>query len=119
MCTGYHGVEQIKGIHEVALRRLWVGLPMKLLQLAYSNYSEFLEVLVDQKKVALEFLVVPDLPQLPPFFLRSLHAVAISGHRKFSEMMLLWVQFFLFLFYLHLMNIGTTILIWKKQVDFH
>jgi hypothetical protein len=82
----------MKGIHEVALRRLWAGLPMELLQLAYSNYSEFLEVLVDQKNVALEFLVVvPDLPQLPPFFLRSLHAVAISGHRKFSKMMLLWV----------------------------
>lgn len=57
-------------IHEVALRRLWAGLPMELLQLAFSNYSEFLEVLVDQKKVALEFLVVPDLPQLPPFFQR-------------------------------------------------
>ncbi|KAK4571841.1 hypothetical protein RGQ29_030304 [Quercus rubra] len=57
-------------IHEVALRRLWAGLPMELLQLAYSNYSEFLEVLLDQKKVSLEFLVVPDLPQLPPFFLR-------------------------------------------------
>ncbi|KAF5460106.1 hypothetical protein F2P56_020000, partial [Juglans regia] len=58
-------------IHEVALRRLWAGLPIELLQLAYSNYPEFLEVLVDQKKVALEFLVVPDLPQLPPFFLRK------------------------------------------------
>ncbi|KAF5462782.1 hypothetical protein F2P56_018763 [Juglans regia] len=58
-------------IHEVALRRLWAGLPIELLQLAYSYYPEFLEVLVDQKKVALEFLVVPDLPQLPPFFLRK------------------------------------------------
>ncbi|KAG6672766.1 hypothetical protein I3842_16G075900 [Carya illinoinensis] len=58
-------------IHEVALRRLWAGLPIELLQLAYSNYPELLEVLVDQKKVALEFLVVPDLPQLPPFFLRK------------------------------------------------
>ncbi|KAK7840777.1 histone deacetylase 6 [Quercus suber] len=58
-------------IHEVALRRLWAGLPMELLQLAYSIYSKFLEVLLDQKKVSLEFLVVPDLPQLPPFFLRK------------------------------------------------
>nr|POE61638.1 putative galacturonosyltransferase 4 [Quercus suber] len=31
-------------IHEVALRRLWAGLPMELLQLAYSIYSKFLEV---------------------------------------------------------------------------
>ncbi|KAG2676295.1 hypothetical protein I3760_12G046400 [Carya illinoinensis] len=36
-----------------------------------ASIHEFLEVLVDQKKVALEFLVVPDLPQLPPFFLRK------------------------------------------------
>ncbi|KDP24605.1 hypothetical protein JCGZ_25521 [Jatropha curcas] len=58
-------------IHEVALRSIWASLPMELLQLAFSSYSEFLEVLLDQKKVALEFLVVPDLPQLPPFFLRK------------------------------------------------
>ena len=68
--TVFNDISSPASIHEVALRRLWAGLPMELLQLAYSNYSEFLEVLVDQKKVALEFLVVPDLPQLPPFFLR-------------------------------------------------
>lgn len=58
-------------VHEVALRSIWASLPMELLQLAFSSYSEFLEVLLDKKKVALEFLVVPDLPQLPPFFLRK------------------------------------------------
>ncbi|XP_044478080.1 uncharacterized protein LOC123205217 [Mangifera indica] len=58
-------------IREVALRRVWAGLPMELLQLAFSNYNEVLEVLMDQKKISLEFLVVPDLPQLPPFFLRK------------------------------------------------
>lgn len=58
-------------LHEVALRRLWTELPLDLLQLAFSNYSEALDVLVDQKKVPLEFLVVPDLPQLPPFILRN------------------------------------------------
>nr|POE73138.1 chaperone protein dnaj 1, mitochondrial [Quercus suber] len=66
----FNDISSPASIHEVALRRLWAGLPMELLQLAYSNYSEFLEVLLDQKKVSLEFLVVPDLPQLPPFFLR-------------------------------------------------
>ncbi|KAF3952860.1 hypothetical protein CMV_021634 [Castanea mollissima] len=44
---------------------------LKFRKTAYSNYSEFLDVLLDQKKVSLEFLVVPDLPQLPPFFLRK------------------------------------------------
>ncbi|XP_024026436.1 uncharacterized protein LOC21399453 [Morus notabilis] len=58
-------------IHEVALRILWADLPIEFLQLAFSNYSEFLEVLVDSKRVSLEFLDVPDLPQLPPFFLRT------------------------------------------------
>ncbi|KAJ0013803.1 hypothetical protein Pint_21755 [Pistacia integerrima] len=58
-------------VREVALRRAWAGLPMELLQLAFSNYTEVLEVLMDKKKVSLEFLVVPDLPQLPPFFLRK------------------------------------------------
>ncbi|KAF2289460.1 hypothetical protein GH714_036360 [Hevea brasiliensis] len=58
-------------VHEVALRSIWASLPMELLQLAFSSYSEFLEVLLDKKVVSLEFLVVPDLPQLPPFFLRN------------------------------------------------
>ena len=54
----FNDISSPASVHEVALRRLWVGLPMDLLQLAYSNYSEFLEVLLDQKKVSLEFLVV-------------------------------------------------------------
>ncbi|KAM5573941.1 hypothetical protein ABKV19_013455 [Rosa sericea] len=57
-------------IHEVVLRRLWSELPMELLQLAFSNYPEILEVLVNKKRVALEFSAVPDLSQLPPFILR-------------------------------------------------
>ena len=57
-------------IHEVAWRRLWSGLPVGLLQWAFSSYSEFLEVLMDRKQVSLEFLIVPDSHQLPPFFLR-------------------------------------------------
>ena len=58
-------------MHEIALKSMWASLPMELLQLAFSSYSDFLEVLMDQKKVALEFLVVPDIPQLPPFFFRK------------------------------------------------
>ncbi|KAL3574934.1 hypothetical protein D5086_023035 [Populus alba] len=58
-------------IHEIALRRMWAELPMEFLQLAFSSYSELHEVILDQKRVALEFSVVPELPQLPPFFLRK------------------------------------------------
>ncbi|XP_010261424.1 PREDICTED: uncharacterized protein LOC104600263 [Nelumbo nucifera] len=57
--------------YEIASRRMWAGLPMNVLQLAFSNYPELLEVLLDQKKVSLEFLDVPSLPQWPPFFLRK------------------------------------------------
>ncbi|KAM1248918.1 hypothetical protein ACFX2I_031648 [Malus domestica] len=58
-------------IHEVVLKRLWSELPMELLQLAFSNYPEILEVLVDEKRSALEFSAVPDQSQLPPFILRK------------------------------------------------
>lgn len=61
----------LTSIHEVALRRIWAVLPMDLLQLAFSSYSELLEVLEDQKKVSLEFLDVPSQPQLPPFVFRT------------------------------------------------
>lgn len=67
----FNDISLPSSVHDIALRRLWVDLPMELLQLAFSSYSEFLEVLVDCKKVSLEFLVVPDIAQLPPFFLRK------------------------------------------------
>ena len=38
----FNDISSPASIHEVALRRLWVGLPMELLPVAYSNYSEFL-----------------------------------------------------------------------------
>ncbi|GAU36877.1 hypothetical protein TSUD_220460 [Trifolium subterraneum] len=58
--------------HEVALRKLWTDLPLELVQLAFLSYSECREVIgYNQKGVPLEFLAVPDLPQLPPFFLRK------------------------------------------------
>ncbi|KAJ8752268.1 hypothetical protein K2173_003904 [Erythroxylum novogranatense] len=69
-------------IHEVVLRRLWTGLPVELLQLAFSSYSEFLEVLLDKKKLPLEFLVVPDQPQLPPFFIRKPSSCSTKWSRK-------------------------------------
>ncbi|XP_057745193.1 uncharacterized protein LOC130963062 [Arachis stenosperma] len=57
-------------VHEVALKRLWPDLPMEILQLAFLNYSECPQ-LVNKHKIALDFLALPDLPQLPPFFLRK------------------------------------------------
>ncbi|KAL7164429.1 hypothetical protein ACSBR2_040361 [Camellia fascicularis] len=67
----FEDIQLLTSIHEVALRRIWTSLPADLLQLAFSCYSEFLEVLVDHKKVSLEFLDVPSRPQLPPFVFRT------------------------------------------------
>lgn len=58
-------------IYEVALRQMWATLPSELLQLAFSSYSELLDVAFNDKTMPLEFSVVPDLPQLPPFLLRK------------------------------------------------
>ncbi|KAF8380140.1 hypothetical protein HHK36_027623 [Tetracentron sinense] len=71
MTDVFYDVSLPSSIHEIASRRIWTGLTMDLLHLAFSNYAELLEVLVDQKKVSLDFLDIPDLPQLPPFFLRK------------------------------------------------
>ncbi|KAL1221623.1 hypothetical protein V5N11_026237 [Cardamine amara subsp. amara] len=58
-------------VFDIALIETWSSLPVELLLLAFSNYSELEDVLVDKKKPSLEFLVVPELPQLPPFSLRK------------------------------------------------
>ncbi|XP_047315987.1 uncharacterized protein LOC124919711 [Impatiens glandulifera] len=58
-------------IYEVASRIIWSSLPTNILQQAFSCYSEVIEVLLDNKEVSLEFLDVPEQPQLPPFFFRA------------------------------------------------
>ncbi|XP_010525839.1 PREDICTED: uncharacterized protein LOC104803578 [Tarenaya hassleriana] len=67
----FDGIRSPTSIFEIALKQTWASLPTELLLLAYSNYSEFQDVLLNLKRVSLEFLVVPDLPQLPPFLLRK------------------------------------------------
>lgn len=57
--------------YEVTLRKLWMTLPMEFLQLAFSNYSELLKVRIGTSTPSLEFLPVPDTPQLPPFLFRN------------------------------------------------
>ncbi|XAR65417.1 hypothetical protein NMG60_11009543 [Bertholletia excelsa] len=71
VCDVFKDVLLLTSIHELATRKIWASLPMDLLQLAFSCYSEFLEVLVDNKKVSLEFLEIPSCPQLPPFVFRT------------------------------------------------
>ncbi|XVF55110.1 hypothetical protein PTKIN_Ptkin06aG0009900 [Pterospermum kingtungense] len=58
-------------IFEIASSNMWSTLPLELLLLAFSSYSELLDVPFDDKTMPLEFPIVPDLPQLPPFLLRK------------------------------------------------
>ncbi|KFK44934.1 hypothetical protein AALP_AA1G321900 [Arabis alpina] len=67
----FDNINSPTSIFDIASRETWSSLPIELLLLAFSNYSEFEDVLLDKKKPSLEFLVVPEPPQLPPFFLRN------------------------------------------------
>ncbi|GAB4850607.1 hypothetical protein Ancab_029916 [Ancistrocladus abbreviatus] len=67
----FRDVSMPTSMYEVASRSMWTMLPMDILELAFSNYTECLAVLVDSKKMSFDFLAVPDQTQLPPFFLRN------------------------------------------------
>ncbi|MBA0846017.1 hypothetical protein Goarm_023296 [Gossypium armourianum] len=55
-------------ICEAASRQMWATFPLDLL-LAFSSHFELIDVAFDDMTMPLEFLVVPDLPQLPSFLL--------------------------------------------------
>ncbi|XP_039031402.1 uncharacterized protein LOC120166106 [Hibiscus syriacus] len=67
----FNDISLATSICEVALKQMWATLPLELLILAFSSYPELLDVPFDDKTVPLEFSVVPDVPQLPPFLLRK------------------------------------------------
>ncbi|XVE76531.1 hypothetical protein DITRI_Ditri12bG0181200 [Diplodiscus trichospermus] len=67
----FNNISLPTSIFEVASMQLWATLPLEFLLLAFSSYSELLDVPFEDKTMPLEFSVVPDLPQLPPFLLRK------------------------------------------------
>ncbi|KAF8103679.1 hypothetical protein N665_0186s0047 [Sinapis alba] len=67
----FNSINSPTSVSDIALRETWSSLPIELLLLAFSNYTDVEGVLLDKKKPSLEFLSVPDLPQLPPFLLRK------------------------------------------------
>ncbi|KAL0899942.1 hypothetical protein Bca101_083903 [Brassica carinata] len=67
----FNSINSPTSVFGIALRETWSSLPIELLLLAFSNYTEVEGVLLDKKKPSLEFLPVPELPQLPPFLLRK------------------------------------------------
>lgn len=58
-------------VYEAASKRLWTRLPVNILGMAFSTYEECFGVLIDSKKVFLDFSAVPDQNHLPPFILRK------------------------------------------------
>lgn len=58
-------------LHEIVNRVMWLRLPMDILEVAFSDYSDLHGFLVDQRKVSLDFPVIPDKNQAPPFLLRN------------------------------------------------
>lgn len=67
----FDSINSPTSVFDIALRETWSSLPIEHLLLAFSNYTEVEGVLLDKKKPSLEFLSVPELPQLPPFLLRK------------------------------------------------
>ncbi|KAL3812694.1 hypothetical protein ACJIZ3_013962 [Penstemon smallii] len=57
-------------LHEVALRCTWAGLPTNMLKLGFSTYSD-LQNDIENDYEPLEFLVIPDQLQVPPFPFRK------------------------------------------------
>ena len=67
----FNSISSPTSVFDIALGETWSGLPIELLLLAFSYYTELGCVLLDKKKSSLEFLSVPKFPQLPPFLLRK------------------------------------------------
>ena len=67
----FNSISSPTSVFDIALGETWPGLPIELLLLAFSYYTEVGCVLLDKKKSSLEFLSVPKFPQLPPFLLRK------------------------------------------------
>ncbi|KAF9596383.1 hypothetical protein IFM89_009731 [Coptis chinensis] len=63
-----NGISCPMNMHEIASSRMWGGLNVDLLQLAFTFYSELTGVLVEHRKIPFEALDIPTPPQLPPFF---------------------------------------------------
>ncbi|XP_022568811.1 uncharacterized protein LOC111211807 [Brassica napus] len=60
----FDSINSPTSVFDIALRETWSSLPIELLLLAFSNYTEVEGVLLDKKKPSLEFLSVPEFPQL-------------------------------------------------------
>lgn len=65
----FRDVDMPTSLYEIVCRVMWTSLPMNILEVAFPEYSEVLEV--ELKKVSPDFLAIPEQNQSPPFFLRD------------------------------------------------
>ncbi|MBA0569862.1 hypothetical protein Golob_003563 [Gossypium lobatum] len=65
----FNNISLATSICKATTRQIWETFPLKLLLLVFSSHPELLDVPFDDMAIPLEFSIVPDLPQLPPFLL--------------------------------------------------
>ncbi|CAN8258901.1 unnamed protein product [Cochlearia groenlandica] len=70
--AAFDSISSPTSLFEIAVRETWSRLPIELMSLAFTKYSELEDVMLNNKKIpSLEFLPVPEFPQLPPFLFRK------------------------------------------------
>ncbi|XP_021841959.2 uncharacterized protein [Spinacia oleracea] len=65
----FRDVDMPTNLYEIVSRVMWTSLPMNILEVAFPEYNEVLEV--EHKKFSPDFPAIPDQDQSPPFFLRD------------------------------------------------
>ncbi|MBA0869646.1 hypothetical protein Goshw_000944 [Gossypium schwendimanii] len=65
----FNNISLATSICKATTRQIWATFPLKLLLLVFSSHPELLDVPFDDMTIPLDFSIVPDLSQLPPFLL--------------------------------------------------
>ncbi|MBA0599233.1 hypothetical protein Gorai_005464, partial [Gossypium raimondii] len=65
----FNNISLPTSISDATITQMWATFPSELLLLVFSSHPELLDVPFDDMTIPLEFSIVPDLPQLPPFLL--------------------------------------------------
>ncbi|PPD84827.1 hypothetical protein GOBAR_DD18233 [Gossypium barbadense] len=67
----FNNISLPTSICEATTTQMWATFPSELLLLVFSSHPKLLDVPFDDMTIPLEFSIVPDLPQLPPFLVRE------------------------------------------------
>ncbi|MBA0670241.1 hypothetical protein Goklo_024238 [Gossypium klotzschianum] len=84
----FNNISLPTSICEATSRQMWATFPLELLLLVFSSHAELLDVPFDDMTMPLEFSIIPDLPQLPPFLLGEPSCRNTKwSHKMFNEVM--------------------------------